>query len=158
MGLTFQLLSIVLVEPLCERLTGSPLDYSALGNLRSNWKSVIQLLLLVWVVVAALEESIFRGFLMTEITRVTGTGPGAMIISISVSSAVFGLAHGYQGHSGILSTGITGVLLALVFVLSGFNLWLAIFTHGFVDTIGIVLMASGGDRLIRQTFWPEHER
>ena len=154
LGVVIQVLSITLIEPLCEKLTGVPHDHSALGNLKGNWKGLVQLLLLVWVVVALLEEGIFRGFLMTEIARATGVGAGAISFSVIFSSVVFGLAHGYQGRSGILSTGLIGALLALIFVFSGFNLWLAVFTHGFIDTVGIGLMAVGGDQWLRRKVWP----
>jgi hypothetical protein len=37
-----------------------------------------------------------------------------------------------------------------VFVASGCNVWLVPFTHGFVDTVGIGLVAAGLDQRVRR--------
>ena len=37
-----------------------------------------------------------------------------------------------------------------VFVASGFDLWLAILAHGFIDTVGITLIAVGADEAVRR--------
>jgi CAAX protease family protein len=55
------------------------------------------------------EEFVYRGFVIAAISRV-GLPLGLVVI---VSSVLFGLAHAYQGRSGILSTGIFGVFLAI---------------------------------------------
>jgi membrane protease YdiL (CAAX protease family) len=150
LGLALQVLSIMLVEPLAERLTGEPHDHSVVAGVRGSWKAFGLWMLLVWLVVAPLEEIVFRGFLMTEIARIVGTAPWATLLNVVLASVVFGLAHGYQGRSGIVSTGVVGAVLAWVFVGSGFDLWLAILAHGFVDTVGIALVALGADEAIRR--------
>jgi uncharacterized protein len=55
------------------------------------------------------EEFIYRGFLLAALFR-TGLPVWAGAV---LTSALFGLAHAYQGRAGILSTGIFGVVLAL---------------------------------------------
>lgn len=153
LGVAIQLLAIILIEPVSEKLTATRHDHSLLDNVKGNWKALLQWLVLVWLLVAFLEEAVFRGFLMTEIAKVAGTGIWGLAINVVFTSLVFGLAHGYQSRAGILSTGVVGVLLAIIFVLSDFNLWLAIFTHGFIDTIGIGLIAMDADRLLREKVW-----
>ncbi|MBN1667498.1 MAG: CPBP family intramembrane metalloprotease [Anaerolineales bacterium] len=153
LGAAIQLLAIVLIEPLSEKITATRHDHSLLDNVKGNWKALLQWLVLVWLLVAFLEEAVFRGFLMTEVAKVLGTGPWSLAINVIFTSVVFGLAHGYQSRAGILSTGLVGALLAILFVLSDFNLWLAIFTHGFIDTIGISLIASETDQLLRKKVW-----
>jgi len=143
-----QLLAATLVGPLSEKLTGTEQDHSVFHGVRGNTRTLILWLTLVWTLVAFLEEGIFRGFLMTEIAKVAGTGPFALCFNVFYTSVVFGLAHGYQNLSGVLSTGAVGLFLGTLFIFEGFNLWLAIFVHGFVDTIGIVLIASGIDERI----------
>ncbi len=150
LGLALQLLSIGVVEPLAERWTGVVHDHSVVAGVRGSWKAFGLWMLLVWLVVAPLEEIVFRGFLMTEIARIVGTSPWATLLNVLLASAVFGLAHGYQGRSGMVSTGVVGAVLAWVFVASGFDLWLAILVHGFVDTIGIALIAVGADETLRR--------
>lgn len=152
-----QLLAATLIGPLSEKLTGTEHDHSVFDGVRGNPRALLMWLGLVWTLVAFLEEGIFRGFLMTEIAKVAGTGPFAICFNVIFSSVVFGLAHGYQNLSGVLSTGAVGLFLGTIFIFEGFNLWLVIFVHGFVDTIGIVLIAAGADKnidgFIRRTLW-----
>lgn len=52
------------------------------------------------------EEFLYRGFAMAALTRV-----GAPMWSVVlISSVLFGLAHAYQGRSGILGTGLLGLV------------------------------------------------
>lgn len=155
LGVGIQVLGVVLIEPLSEKLTNTRHDHSVLDGVRGNWLAVVQWLVMVWVAVAFLEEMLFRGFLMGEIARVLGTGTGALAVNVVFTSVVFGFAHGYQERCGIISTGVVGALLALIFVWSDFNLWLAIFTHGFIDTIGIGMIAINADHFIRERLWKE---
>jgi uncharacterized protein len=150
LGVALQLLSVVLVEPLAERLTGAKHDHSVVAGVKGNPKAFALWMVLVWLVVAPFEEIIFRGFLMTEVARILGTSTWAHVANVVFASAVFGLAHGYQGRSGVVSTGIIAVLLGWVFVASGFDLWLVILTHGFIDTVGIAAIATGADEAVRR--------
>lgn len=153
LGIGIQILGVVLIEPLSEKLTNTRHDHSVLDGVRGNWKALVQWLVMVWVLVAFLEEMLFRGFLMGEIARGIGVGAGALTLNVVFTSVVFGFAHGYQESCGIISTGVVGALLALIFVWSDFNLWLVIFTHGFIDTIGIAMISINADRAIRERFW-----
>ena len=155
LGIVLQLFAVVLIEPSTEKLTNSTHDQSILENVKGDWKAYIQWILLVWIFVALIEEGIYRGFLITETARVIGSGLGALIFNVIFSSMVFGLSHGYQGPAGIWSTGIIGIFLACIFIFCDYNLWLAVFTHGFIDTIGIALIAVDGDQYIRQKLWKD---
>lgn len=148
-GLILQLLSVVLLEPFTEKITGMKHNHSIVLAVKGNWKLFLQWMLIVWLLVAVLEEGIYRGYLMTEFKKIFGMSIMALIINVTFSSIVFGLSHGYQGISGILSTGILGAILGIIFIFSNFNLWLVIFTHGFIDTIGIGLIALGWDQKLQ---------
>lgn len=150
LGVALQLLSIVVVDPLAEKLTGVAHDHSVVAGVKGSWRAFALWMLLVWLVVAPLEEAIFRGFLMTEIARIVGTGLWGTALNVVLASVVFGLAHGYQGRSGMVSTGLVGAVLGWVFVVNDFDLWLVILTHGFIDTIGIALIAVGADEALRR--------
>ncbi len=54
------------------------------------------------------EEFIYRGFLLAVLFRIGWP----VWVGVVLTSALFGLAHAYQGRAGILSTGIFGVVLA----------------------------------------------
>ena len=98
---------------------------------------------LLGVSLVFIEEIVFRGYLMSALQQFLRDNRAAAGITVGVSSAVFGIAHGYQGISGVLSTGLMGVILALAYLLSGRNLWLPILLHGWVDTIGLYLIYAG---------------
>ena len=55
------------------------------------------------------EEFLYRGFAMAALSR-AGLPIWAVV---RVTSALFGLAHAYQGRAGVLGTGVLGVLLAI---------------------------------------------
>lgn len=150
LGLIIQLLSVMLIEPFTEKITNSKHDHSVIDAVKGNWKVFLQWMMMVWILVAVIEEGIYRGYLMTELKNLLGLGTVALIFNLLYSSIVFGLSHAYQGPSGMLSTGIVGVILGVIFIFNDFNLWLVIFTHGFIDTIGIGLIAIGRDEWIRK--------
>jgi membrane protease YdiL (CAAX protease family) len=154
-GSGLSVLSIGLVEPLVERITKRVHDVSLVENVRGNWKALASWLLIVWVVVALTEETIYRGFLMSELIQVLGKGSAGLALNLLIASLIFGLSHGYQGPSGVWSTGIIGALIAGVFIAADFNLWLPILVHGFIDTVALVLMSTGADRRLRQLVWRE---
>jgi len=152
-GFLIQLLAVVVLEPISERVTGKPHDHSILDNVRGDWLVLVQWLVVVWVLVALIEEIIFRGFLMNEFSRILGDDLWATALNITLTALIFGLAHWYQGPGGALSTGIVGILLGGLFIWNGKNLWMLIFTHGFIDTIGIALISINGDKYLRRMLW-----
>ena len=153
LGIVIQFITIIFIEPFSEKITNTTHDHSIVENVKGNWVAFVQWMLLVWVFVAFLEEGIYRGFLMTEFVKVFGSGSIALVANILLTAVVFGMSHGYQSWSGIVSTGIIGAVLGVIFVVSDFNIWLALFTHGFIDTAGIALIALEKDKEIREKIW-----
>ena len=157
LGVLIALLSSFLIEPFANRLTGESHDFSIFDGMRGNIQSLIMYMLMAWVLAAFLEEIIFRGYLISEMTSVLGSGAFAIALSILLGSVIFGFAHWYQGKSGVLSTGVVGAILAVIFVVNDFNIWLPILTHGFIDTVGLGLIYFGLDiqidEWVQKTFW-----
>jgi membrane protease YdiL (CAAX protease family) len=153
LGAGIALLASLLIDPFAEKLTGIPHDISIVDSVRGNLKALLVTILLIWVTVAFMEEILFRGFLMTELANVLGRSTAALTVNILLTALVFGLAHWYQGKSGVISTGIISILISLIFVLSGFNLWLVILVHGFIDTIALALIYRGWDTRMKQVLW-----
>ena len=148
-GVVITVVMIAGLEPLVEQWTGEAHDWSLVEGVRESWLALIQLIVMVWVFVAGLEEVLFRGFLMLELRALLGTSSLAVAANLIVSSAVFGVAHRYQGRSGMISTGVVGLFLGLLFVSSGYNLWLPVLAHGIVDTVSLFLMRLGWDERMR---------
>jgi len=153
LGSGLSVFSIMLVEPLVEKITKQPHDVSVVENVRNNWKALLSWLVLIWVVVAFVEEMLFRGFLMTEMIQLLGTGSLALVLNLVISSVIFGVSHYYQGPSGIWSASIIGGLMGVIFILSGYNLWLPILVHGFIDTVALALMSVSADKWLRKLIW-----
>lgn len=152
-GSAIALLALAVIEPAAEAITGQPHDVSIVEDVRGDAVSLIRWLVVIWLLVAPLEELIFRGFMMTELVRLLGIGPWSLAATLALSSLVFGLAHTYQGPSGAISATVLGLLIGVLFIASSFNLWLAILIHGVIDTVQLILMSLNMDRRIRQTIF-----
>lgn len=88
------------------------------------------------------EELAFRAFALPALVLVTGSTTGGVLLS----SAAFGLLHGYQGWIGIFRTGLMGLVLAVTFVFTG-SLWPGILAHTALDLVsGLIL----GDTLLKE--------
>lgn len=144
-GAGLQLFSVAILDPLLERLTGEAVDLSNFDSLRGDPALLLTWLAIVWLFVVWVEEIVFRGFLVRELSLAL---PGARSESayVLLSAVAFGLVHWYQGISGVLSTGIVGGALALCYLRSGWNLWMPVLTHGFINTVGLGLIYLGWDR------------
>lgn len=149
LGFLIQAFSVILIEPLSEKITSQNHDHSLIKAVKGNWKIFLLWMVIVWLLVAIIEETIFRGYFILGLTSIFRNKGLGNLVSILLSSIVFGLSHGYQNRSGMVSTGIVGVILGIIFVLSNNNLWLVIFTHGFIDTVGISLIALDIDQKIK---------
>jgi uncharacterized protein len=85
------------------------------------------------------EEFTFRGFLMQGLAMLFGGSRAAWIVACILQGALFGIAHAYQNPLGIAITGTLGVLMGLIVLASGRNLWLVIIGHGVFDASRFVL-------------------
>jgi uncharacterized protein len=96
---------------------------------------------LVSITAGICEEVLYRGFLI----RYLSDGPwhAGLWISLAIASVSFGLAHGYQGLSGILGTAVVGAVMAVIFLANG-SLWLPMALHAIID-LRILLLFRPGD-------------
>ena len=83
---------------------------------------------------------VFRGYLMNRIADLVGRSRAGWISALLGSSLIFGLAHGYQGLAGIISTAEVGLLLGILYLINRRNLWVNIVCHGVFDTISLVAL------------------
>jgi membrane protease YdiL (CAAX protease family) len=118
-------------------------DISRFESIDGNPLMLAQWLTVAWTTAGFGEEIIWRGFLMTRVAGLLGEGRRAWITSLVLTSTVFGLLHLYQGLSGVFMTGISGLLLGSLFLLSGRNLWLPIITHGMLNTMSFLAIYFG---------------
>lgn len=136
-------LAVLAAELLLERLGWGPVE-SELVYLLIPQTRVEKLcsLLLVAPTAALCEEFLYRGYLLAQL--------GQWFHSVSwawgVSSAAFGLAHAYQGWSGMLRAAVLGAMLAYPVVRLG-SLYPSMLAHGLIDALALVWL---GPMLLRQ--------
>src|SRR5437763_9562162 len=85
------------------------------------------------------EEFMFRGFLMQGLAMLFGAGRGAWIVACVIQGALLGAAHAYQNPLGMAITGTLGLLMGVIVLASGRNLWPVIIGHGLYDASRFVL-------------------
>ncbi|HUM04991.1 MAG TPA: CPBP family intramembrane glutamic endopeptidase [Terriglobales bacterium] len=137
---TFQLL---ITQPILSKLLGRQPDLELFRMLTGNLKMTALFVALSWTLAAFGEEIFWRGYLMNRVADVFGRGRAAWAASLAIVSAVFGLAHGYQGMTGWIEEAIAGLALGLMYLGTGRNLWVPILAHGVSDTIDMVLLFLG---------------
>ncbi len=142
-GIALQFLSLYAIEPLLARWTGSLPDVSLFSAYRGSWRFLVLSLAVSWTVAAIGEEFTYRGYLMRRAAQVLGDSRTAWLVALVIISALFGAGHLYQGLSGVISTGLTGLILGALYLACGRNLWVPIMAHGANDTVGFLLLFLG---------------
>ncbi|HKM46607.1 MAG TPA: CPBP family intramembrane glutamic endopeptidase [Terriglobales bacterium] len=94
----------------------------------------------VSVTAGVCEEVLYRGFLIRYLTDFPWHA--GLLIALGISSIAFGMAHGYQGLTGILGTAFLGAFMAVIFVVTG-SLWLPIALHAIIDLRVLFLLRPG---------------
>lgn len=145
-GFLIQVTFTIVIEPGLSRLTGEPVDISVFDEVRGDFAGFLVLLAIGWVVGGFLEEFTFRGFIVGRVRWLLGSGVAATWAGVLVAAVPFGIAHLYQGVTGMIATGMIGFVLGAVYVYHRFNLWYAVLTHGFVNTAGIFGLYMDVDR------------
>lgn len=134
---------VIALVPGIEMLTGVPIDYSSMDQLKGNLPTTITWILLVWVTAAFGEEIIFRGYLMRQFVKFFGDSKISLAVNILIISSFFGYMHMQQGITGQLVAGSTGALFAIIFVMRKYDLWFMIMVHGFFNTLAFVSIYLG---------------
>lgn len=152
LGILIELSFQLFFNHIFEYVTSSKIDVSGFDNVRGNFIPFIIMLIVGWIVGGFIEEITFRGYLITRLIKVFGDSQIVLFLILLIISATFGLAHLYQGWAGVLSTGTIAFIFGLVFIKSKFNIWYPILTHGFVNTVGFILIYLDLDVVI-QNIW-----
>ena len=143
-GVADQFFGLYVLEPLIARVTSGELpDVSAFRSLIGNRAQLAFWLVMSWTLAAFLEEMVYRGWLMNRLAELWRFSAGGWIAAVVLSSALFGLVHLYQGASGMIATGLSGLVFGFVYLATGRNLWASIFAHGSMDTIGFLMIYFG---------------
>lgn len=142
-GVLLELFELFVSQPILVRLLGKKANLSQFHDLTGNLKLTALYILLVWIVAAFGEEMIYRGYLMNRVADLLNRTSTAWIVSLIAIHVVFGLAHSYQGWTGVIDEGLMGVLLGVIYLGTGRNLAVAIVAHGVQDSIDLILIFLG---------------
>lgn len=121
-----------------------PPGLSRFAALEGNLPNLILNLVFMWISAGFLEELIWRGYLINRLSDIFGKTKLASVIAVLCSVALFGIAHYYQGLSGMLVTGATGLIFGIAFLLGNRNIWPLVITHGLINTLSFSLMYFNG--------------
>jgi hypothetical protein len=133
------LAAIVFIGMYVSEKAGFRRDLSKFKDVQGNPELTVIAVLYALIGAGFYEEFTFRGFLMQGLAMLFGGTRAAWIFACIAQGALFGLAHAYQNPLGIAITGTLGILLGLLVLASGRNLWPVIIGHGLFDASRFVL-------------------
>ncbi len=142
-GIILEIIELFVTQPLLTRLTGKPPDLADFRILTGNTKYTLVALALSWTLAAFGEELVWRGYVMNRVADLGNRTRLAWFCSLVVVYPAFGLAHSYQGVTGIIQEGFAGLLLGVIYLRTGKNLSVPIIAHGVSDTLDILLIFLG---------------
>jgi hypothetical protein len=126
LGVLTEAFQLLITQPILSRLIGKQPDLELFRMLTGNLKMTLLFIALSWTLAAF--------------------GRAAWIVSLVIVNMAFGVAHGYQGLTGLIEEGISGLFLGLMYLRTGKNLCVPIIAHGLADTIDMMLIFYGKSR------------
>lgn len=139
-----QLFDVGLVMPILNRLTLTTINYSGFAQLKGNPGQLFLMLGLSWTLAALGEEIVYRGYLQKLLTHLFGNKLPGIILTVGISSLLFGLAHLEQGIIGVVVTTIDALCFSWLKKKFDDNIWAAILAHGFYNSIGLIVFYFSG--------------
>ena len=134
-----QLFDVGVILPILNRLTGTTIDYSGFAHLQGSLGQLLLLLVLSWTLAALGEEMVYRGYLQKLLTQLVGRSLPGVLLTVGISSLLFGLAHTEQGLIGVVVTTVDALFFSWLKLKLDGNLWAAVLAHGFYNSAGVIV-------------------
>ena len=131
------------VDPLAERFWPPAIAPAGSEAIAGSLPTELAALLFVWVFAAFGEEIAYRGYLLRRAAEAGQGTAAAYWLAMVLVSILFGFGHFYKGPSGIIDSGVAGLILGAAYLLSGRNLWTCILAHGLIDTLAVAIVYFG---------------
>jgi membrane protease YdiL (CAAX protease family) len=138
-GVAMEVFSTFVSVPVLSRLLGQPPDLSDFRPLVGNLRLVLLFLVPLWLG-SALEELVYRGYLMNRVAGIGGGSRGSWVVSLLVVSAFFGWGHEGQEVTGMLQESLAGLLLGLLYLGCRRKLFVPCVAHAVSNTLAFALI------------------
>lgn len=142
-GVAVESFELFLSQPLLVELTGRQPDLSDFKDLVGRPEMLAFYLVLAWTLAAFGEEMVYRGWLLNRVAGALGDSGAAWTGAVLMTGVVFGLAHLYQGVTGVAENVLDAWLYGLIYLISGRRLMIPIIAHGVQDSTDFLLIFSG---------------
>lgn len=113
-------------------------DMSVYEYLHNNIFMLILTLTGVYIVSSFGEEVVYRAFLINRITELVSDTRYGQMAAVLISTVIFGLVHFEWGPTGMVSTGLMGVVFGICYLKLKNKLWILVLAHAYLDTILLV--------------------
>ena len=133
----------MLAAIILRNIEGEAPDISNVEPIKASLSQLIMWLTVAWTTAAFGEEIIWRGFLIGQLAKIFNETRTGWIISLIISSVFFGLLHAQQGLSGVILTGVVGLVLGSAYLIFRNNLWVSIIAHGLTNSISFLMLYFG---------------
>ena len=135
-GCAFKLLMKVIVMP----LLGAPDINTAYHYLVGNPAAVPGVVFTMTISAGFGEETVFRGFLFERLGKLFGTGAGAKVSIVLLTSTLFALGHyANLGLPGVEQAMITGLVFGTIFAITG-RIWFVMCAHAAFDLAAVAII------------------
>jgi CAAX protease family protein len=131
-------LGALVIDPITAHFWHPAIAPSGSDEIAGHWMVALQWFFLIWTFAAFGEEIGYRGYLLKRAADAGGRSKAAYWAGVLLVAVLFGYGHYYKGPSGVVDSGMAGLVLGAAYVLSEGNLWVCILAHGFIDTFGVV--------------------
>ena len=136
-------------SPLADRLAtrwfAKPPNLETFRVIQKSKANLIAGIIAAWVLGGILEELIARGIVLKSVESLLSAWtnvPVAAGVAICIAALGAGLIHFYQGPRAMVIITQLSVLLGVLFVVCGYNLWAVMLCHGLYDTVAFIRFAN----------------
>ncbi len=113
-------------------------DMSNYEYFHNNIFMLIISLIGVYIVSSFGEEVVYRAFLINRISELGLDSKFGKMAAVLISAVIFGFAHYEWGPTGIVSTGLMGLVMGICYLKFKKKLWILVLAHAYMDTILLV--------------------
>src|SRR5262249_7803261 len=121
-GVLLEAFQLFISQPILVKVFHQQPDLSDFRDVTGNLKLTLIFIALAWTLAAFGEEMVYRGYLMNRVADLFDRNRYKWVLSLILVHVGFGLAHAYQGVTGVVDEGLMGLLLGLMYLGTGRSL------------------------------------